>query len=121
MSNQHAQRNQAVLTGAVTHIEPLRHTPAGVPVLSLRLQHQSCQQLGEFQRQLDFEFSVRAVGSIAQQLSDVVEIDSNLCCWGVMAPGHRSSSFLLLHLQKFELLNCLPQRGQEENHHGSRS
>jgi len=121
VSNQHAQRNQAVLTGAVTHIEPLRHTPAGVPVLSIQLQHQSSQQLGEFQRQLDFEFSVRAVGAIAQQLSTRVETGSNLCCWGLMAPGHRSSSFLLLHLQKFELLNCLPQRGQEENHHGSRS
>jgi len=121
VSNHHAQRNQAVLTGVVQQIEPLRHTPAGVPVLSLQLQHQSRQQQGEFQRQLDFELSARAVGAVAQQLSDAIEIGSCLCCWGFMAPGHRSSSFLLLHINRFELLNCLPQWGQEENHHGSRS
>ena len=106
MSIRHAQRNQIVLTGVITEIQPLRHTPAGVPVLSLQLQHQSQQQQNEFQRQLNFEFSARAVGALAQQLAASVEIGSSLQCFGFIAPGHRSSSFLILHIQKFEFLNC---------------
>ncbi len=100
-----AQRNQIVLTGVVTEVQPLRHTPAGVPVLSLRLQHQSQQQQGEFRRQLDFEFSARAVGELARQLSSLAEIGSSIQCQGFMAPTHRSSSFLIIHIQKFEFLN----------------
>src|SRR5690625_6218068 len=97
--------------------EPYSQTQAGDPVLSLQLQHQSRQQQGEFQRQLDFELSARAVGAVAQQLSDAIEIGSCLCCWGFMAPGHRSSSFLLLYIIGFELLNCLPILHLEENNH----
>src|SRR5690625_3423385 len=74
------QTNTASFTGQVAKLYPLRHTPAGVPVLSLDLHHQSQSTQGEFTRQLDFSFTAVAVGALAQQLSTVtVEIGRASC------------------------------------------
>jgi len=98
------QTNTASLTGQVAKLYPLRHTPAGVPVLSLDLHHQSQSTQGEFTRQLDFSFTAVAVGALAQQLSTVT-VGQLLFCQGFIAPRHRESSFLVLHIQSFKLLS----------------
>lgn len=95
--------NHALITGQVQQLQPLRYTPAGVAVLSMELAHHSEMSHDQFRRQLSFAFEVLAVGALAQQLADVA-VGTELKCQGFFAPKHKNSSFLVLHLQQFELL-----------------
>jgi len=37
------EANEVALSGEITSIEPLRYTPAGIALLSFKLQHRSLQ------------------------------------------------------------------------------
>lgn len=103
MSSAQGSSNHALLIGQVQQLQPLRYTPAGVAVLSLELAHRSEVRHDQFRRQLNFDFEVLAVGALAQQLADIA-VGTELRCQGFFAPKHKSSSFLVLHIQQFELL-----------------
>src|SRR5688572_30141967 len=57
--------NSVTLSGEIADIEPLRHTPAGLPLVTLRFMHRSLQVEAGMQRQTDFEVGAVAIGEAA--------------------------------------------------------
>lgn len=98
-----SQPNYARLRGQLTQIEALRYTPAGVPVLQLYLQHRSQTTHEGFARQLDFQFEALALGATAEKMASIA-VGTWLNCEGFLAPKHRGSNFLVLHVQQFACL-----------------
>ena len=61
--------NSVTLAGEITAIEPLRHTPAGLPLVNVRLTHRSVQVEADIKRQTVFEAGAVAMGEIASAVS----------------------------------------------------
>jgi primosomal replication protein N len=58
-----------VLDGRLARVEPLRHTPAGVPVLEFRLAHASRQTEAGAERAVECEMDGVGLGETALQLA----------------------------------------------------
>ena len=61
--------NAVALSGELKEIEPLRHTPAGIPLLNFRLAHKSQQMEAGYKRQVDCELNGIAIGEVAVAMS----------------------------------------------------
>lgn len=99
--------NTISFQGQVLALKPLRYTPAGIAVSELTLQHQSVVEQAGIQRQLSFEIDAIAMGDVATLISSVSE-GSFLSMVGFLAPLHKSSSRLVLHVQRFQNQSAPP-------------
>jgi primosomal replication protein N len=61
--------NSVTLAGEITTIEPLRHTPAGLPLINFKLMHRSVQIEAGIERQTELEVGVVAIGEAASAAS----------------------------------------------------
>ena len=61
--------NSVRLAGEITAIEPLRHTPAGLPLVNFKLTHRSLQLEAGIQRQTELEVGAVALGEIASAVA----------------------------------------------------
>ena len=61
--------NEVALSGELTAIEPLRYTPAGIPLLNFRLLHRSQQAEAGVKRQVECEVNGVAMAEVAVALS----------------------------------------------------
>ena len=62
------KQNRLTLTATLIAREPLRYSPAGVPVLNVRLVHQSQQVEAGLSRSVTCEIPAIAVGEVAERL-----------------------------------------------------
>jgi primosomal replication protein N len=93
--------NSVTLTGEITAIAPLRHTPAGLPLVNFSLMHHSVQVEAGMKRQTDFEFVAVAIGEIASAVSvlhagDAVKVRGFLAAKRRM--GAQLGTQLVLHI-----------------------
>ena len=100
------QANAVTLTGTLAHVEPLRHTPAGLPLIEFKLFHQSVQIEGGFKRQVDCEVSCIAVGEAATELSRHGP-GAGLRVSGFLNRKSRMNAQLVLHAAHTELLDLV--------------
>jgi len=63
--------NRLVISGALIQVDPLRHSPAGVPIAEAVIQHRSNQGIAGQARQVECELTVQASGSLAGQLAQL--------------------------------------------------
>jgi primosomal replication protein N len=96
-----AAPNTVTLAGEITAIDPMRHTPAGLPLVNLRLMHRSLQAEAGSQRQIEFEVGAVAIGEIAVaaarfQAGDTVTVQGFLAARRRM--GAQIGTQLTLHL-----------------------
>ena len=61
--------NEVALSGELTAIEPLRYTPAGIPLINFRLLHRSQQAEAGLKRQVECEVNGVAMAEVAVALS----------------------------------------------------
>ena len=61
--------NEVALSGELTAIEPLRYTPAGIPLLGFRLLHRSQQTEAGHRRQVECEVNGVAMAEVAVAMS----------------------------------------------------
>jgi len=94
-------RNEVKLNGTVVARETLRHTPAGIPILSLTVQHESTQVESGISRQVGFEIDAMAVGEMAQRM-DVLQAGSKVRLAGFLASRSKLSTRIVLHVNQFE-------------------
>ncbi|MCG9115551.1 primosomal replication protein N [Laribacter hongkongensis] len=94
--------NQVTVEGTLHRFLPLRHTPAGIPVLSCELEHESEQSIGKMTRKIRCEVEVIAAGTVARSLSACPE-GSLVILKGCLANRSMRSSRLVLHVQSVEL------------------
>ena len=91
------------LTGELAGAEPLRHTPAGIPLLSFTLAHRSLQVEAGHRRQVECQVRCVALGETANELSRVAA-GTLLKVSGFLNRRNRLSVQLVLHATSTELV-----------------
>ena len=91
------------LTGRIAGNEPLRHTPAGLPLFRFRLSHESVQVEAGYRRRVECEVSCVAVGDAATEAARI-GAGAAVQVTGFLNRRNRMSAHLTLHLTRIELL-----------------
>jgi primosomal replication protein N len=87
--------NNLTLSGVVISLEPIRYTPAGIPLLNFVLQHASEQTEAGLKRKVECEVNAVAIGEIAKQN---IQLGSNIKAKGFLAKRSAKSTQLVLHI-----------------------
>lgn len=95
--------NRVELQGRLAAREALRYSPAGVPILTATLQHESAQHEAGAQRKVEMELAAVFAGRLAE-LADRCALGGLLQVAGFLAPRRRSSKQLVLHVTEFEFI-----------------
>jgi len=103
------QTNEVAMTGELAGIEPLRYTPAGVPVLDFRLAHRSQQMEAGIKRQVECELNGLALGEVAKVMAGL-QPGQAVRIRGFLDRKNRMSAQLVLHATNAERI--------EESQHG---
>ncbi|MCA1926000.1 MAG: primosomal replication protein N [Thiobacillus sp.] len=61
--------NRLHISGVLIQVDPVRYSPAGVPIAEAVLQHRSSQDIAGQARQMACELTVQASGTLATQLA----------------------------------------------------
>ncbi|HEY0907275.1 MAG TPA: primosomal replication protein N [Methylophilus sp.] len=91
--------NTLVLTATVQAIEPLRYTPAGLPLLRLQLQHDSEQSEAGLNRKVSCQMPAVLIGEKARlplQSGDQLKVK------GFLAQRSAKSTQVVLHIQELQ-------------------
>jgi primosomal replication protein N len=91
--------NQLVLTATIVELGAPRYTPAGLPALDLRLEHESLLQEAGQDRQVKASVKAVAFGAQAERLARQA-IGSNWRFHGFVATP-RNGKTLVFHIQEF--------------------
>ncbi len=94
--------NRVGLTASLVEREPIRYTPAGVPIVGLKLSHRSVQREAGTDRAVEMEISGIAADRIALRI-DRIALGTALKLEGFLAPRRRNVKALVLHVTDFEL------------------
>jgi primosomal replication protein N len=89
--------NTITLSGTITAIEPLRHTPAGLPLVRFQLNHSSTQTEAGMQRQVECEVGCIGIGDIATALS-TFRTGAAIQVAGFLSKKGRAGTQLHLHV-----------------------
>ncbi|MFO7542534.1 MAG: primosomal replication protein N [Thiobacillus sp.] len=63
--------NRLVISGALIQVDPVRYSPAGVPIAEAVMLHRGSQTVATQSRQLECELTVQASGPLAGQLAQL--------------------------------------------------
>ena len=96
--------NQFQFVASIAEREILRYTPAGIPMVSARLLHQSQQLEAGIVRMVEFEIAALAAGEISGRFSQaalggVFQFD------GFLARRNRNSKGLVFHIADFQAVD----------------
>ena len=92
--------NQLVLTASIAGLDVLRYTPAGLPALNIRLEHESEFQEAGQTRHIKAAVKAVAFGSMAERLAKQV-IGSVWKFNGFLATP-RNGKHVVFHIQEFQ-------------------
>jgi primosomal replication protein N len=92
--------NQLVLTACIAEIDALRYTPAGLPALNIRLDHESDIQEAGQTRQVKAAMKAVAFGALAERLVKQA-IGSAWKFSGFLATP-RNGRYVVFHIQEFQ-------------------
>ena len=90
------ESNEIALTGELTVIEPLRYTPAGVPLLGFKLMHRSRQTEAGLKRQVECEMGGVAMAEVAVEMARL-KPGQSVKVSGFLNRKNRMSAQLILH------------------------
>ena len=107
------KRNQVVLSGEVGQLEQLRFTPAGIPLLSFVLSHDSTQAEAGLSCQMQFRLPARALGEVARSMQ-VLSDGAGVTLQGFLGRRGRHGNQLMLHVVKFKMNGAKNASSSEE-------
>ncbi len=93
--------NQLRLIAVIAERDVLRYTPAGIPIVSAKLLHESEQIEASIPRQVTFEISALAAGEISGRFNQA-ELGVVFEFAGFLARKNRNSKSLVFHVTDFE-------------------
>ena len=96
-------RNTVRLNAILAAVDPLRHTPAGMPVIDFTLSHASEQTEAGNRRQVEFDMPAKATGALAERIAKVRQ-GSRVEVQGFLNRKHRMSRQVVLHVTNIELI-----------------
>ena len=85
------------LSGELAAMEPLRYTPAGIPLLSFKLMHRSRQTEAGLKRQVECEMGGIAMADVAVAMSRL-KPGQTVQVSGFLNRKNRMSAQLILHV-----------------------
>ena len=89
-----------MISGVVVGLQPLRYTPAGIPLLSFVLQHASEQSEAGLKRKVECEVQVVALGDLAKSN---IQIGDSIKAKGFLAKSSAKSTQLVLHIEQLQI------------------
>jgi len=92
--------NQLVLTACIAELDALRYTPAGLPALNIRLEHESDVQEAGQTRQVKATIKAVAFGAMAERLGKQA-LGSSWKFIGFLATP-RNGKYVVFHIQEFQ-------------------
>ena len=92
--------NQVRLSASIAELSAPRYTPAGLPALDLRLEHESTAEEAGQDRQVKAALKAVAIGAIAERLGRQA-VGSSWCFTGFLA-SPRNAKSVVLHIQDFQ-------------------
>jgi primosomal replication protein N len=95
-------RNALTLSGVITGLEPLRYTPAGIPLLSFRLAHQSQQPEAQHERSVSLDLPVVVLGELACRMAGLTQQQA-IVVRGFLARRSLKSTSVVLHATDFKI------------------
>ncbi len=95
--------NRVGLTASLLEREAIRYTPAGIPIVGLKLSHRSVQREAGIERTVEMDIAAVAADRVALAI-DKLALGCMLKASGFLAPRRRASRTLVLHLTEFELI-----------------
>ena len=110
--------NAVSLAGEIAGAEPLRHTPAGLPLLAFKLTHKSQQIEAGYRRQVECEVSCIAMGDAATRLAKL-GTGAAVKVTGFLNRKNRMSAQLVLHATSTEILKEADHGNDEQGRPGT--
>jgi primosomal replication protein N len=92
--------NQLVLTACIAELEALRYTPAGIPALNMRLEHESAIQEAGQARQVKALVKAVAFGALAERL--VKQAVGSAWRFSGFLATPRNGKSVVFHIQEFQ-------------------
>ena len=92
-----------MLSGVILKVEPIRYTPAGLPVLQMELDHRSEQMEVGIPVKIEFAMKVKVVGEIAQEIARL-PVGTEIAVKGFLARASRRSDATVLHVNSYKLM-----------------
>jgi primosomal replication protein N len=92
--------NQVVLTACIVEAKALRYTPAGLPAIDLRLEHESSVDEAGQIRQVKATIKAVALGAVAERVGGK-PVGSVWRFSGFLATP-RNGKLVVLHIQEFQ-------------------
>lgn len=94
--------NQLKVVATVVEKSVLRYTPAGIPIATATLVHDSKQEQAGGQRQVEFEIPAIAAGEISKRFLEI-ELGAAMTFTGFLARKNRNSKSIVFHVTEFEV------------------
>ncbi len=95
--------NKLVLQAEVVQIEPLRYTPAGIPLLSVVLRHASEQMEAGMKRKVECEVNAVILGDLALK---GLKTGAQIMAQGFLARRSLKSTQLVMHINNIEYVSA---------------
>jgi primosomal replication protein N len=92
--------NQLVLTACIAELEALRYTPAGLPALNMKLEHESIIQEAGQARQVKAAVKAVAFGALAERL--VKQAVGSAWRFSGFLATPRNGKHVVFHIQEFQ-------------------
>ena len=89
--------NRLELDAHIVEREPLRYTPAGVPIVNCTLAHRGTTQEAGMARQIEMTLVALAAGEISGRIADL-ELGESARFAGFLAPRNRNAKSLVFHI-----------------------
>jgi len=96
--------NRFLFRGQVLACEPLRYTPAGLPVLEMTLEQAIDVVEAELARRVELTLAAVALGDVARMLTGT-PLGTTVQVEGFLAPTRKGASRLKLHVQQAQRLH----------------
>jgi primosomal replication protein N len=93
--------NRLLISGVLIQVDPLRYSPAGVPIAEAVIRHRSSQSVAGQTRQVECELTVQASGTLAGQLARLPQ-GTQVELEGVLNRRSVNSRQLILILNRIE-------------------
>ena len=94
-------RNQVVIEGVIAEIDALRYTPAGVPHVEFRLDHQSRQREANGERDVQVTMSAVALGEPALEAAKLTP-GAAIAVKGFISRRGLKSDYPILHVNQIK-------------------
>lgn len=100
--------NKLVLSGVIIGLEPIRYTPAGLPLLSFVLQHASEQIEAGLKRKVECEVNAVVLGNLADEFAKQhISVGMAINVQGFLAKRSAKSTQLIMHVTHLKLIDSI--------------